>query len=119
MPRLPLEITFGNRSINIAGIVDSAASVNVLPYSVGLALGAIWEEQAYAGPLVGNLESTDSRALSLSAKIPELTGTTDVSLVFAWANSDKVPVLLGQTNFLMQFNVCFYRSQNYFEVWRG
>ena len=118
MPRLPLEITFGNRSIRVAGIVDSAASVNVLPYRVGLALGAVWEEQSYAGPLVGSLESTESRALPVLAKIPELTGTTDVSLLFAWASSDSVPVLLGQTNFLMEFNVCFYRSRNYFEVWR-
>ncbi len=38
--------------------------------------------------------------------------------MFAWADSNDVPVLLGQTNFFMEFNVCFYRSQNYFEVWR-
>ena len=118
MPRLPLEITFASRSLQVAGIVDSAASVNVLPYRVGLALGAVWEEQEYAGPLVGNLESTESRALSLGTKIPELIDATDVSLIFAWANSNRVPVLLGQTNFLMEFNVCFYRSKSYFEVWR-
>ena len=39
-------------------------------------------------------------------------------LMFAWANSNEVPVLLGQTNFFVEFNACFYHSQNYFEVWR-
>lgn len=118
MPRLPLEITFGNRSLHIAGIVDSGASVNVLPYHAGLALGAVWQEHSYAEPLVGNLGKTESRALPVIAKIPELTGLNGISLIFAWASSDDVPVLLGQTNFLMEFNACFYRKQRYFEVWR-
>ena len=39
--------------------------------------------------------------------------------MFAWVDSDSVPVLLGQIDFLMQFNVCFYRSQGYFDVWRS
>ena len=119
MPRLPLEITFGYRSIQVAGIVDTGSAVNVLPYRVGLALGALWDKQEKLGPLSGGQAGVESRALPILAKIPELTETTDVPLVFAWASSDSVPVLLGQTNFLMEFNVCFYRSQNYFEVWRG
>ena len=118
MPRLPLEIGFGARSIQVAGIVDSGASVNVLPYRVGLDLGAIWEEQADAGPLISGLGGVDSRALRVNARIPELTGARGIPLVFAWANTDSLPVLLGQTNFLIEFNVCFYRSQNVFEVWR-
>lgn len=59
-----------------------------------------------------------ARALPVVAKIPELTGTLGVPLLFAWSNSDEVPVLLGQTNFLMEFNACFYLKQRYFEVWR-
>ena len=119
MPRLPLEITFGYRSIQVAGIVDTGSADNVLPYRVGLALGALWDKQEKLGPLSEGQAGVESRALPILAKIPELTETTDVPLVFAWASSDSVPVLLGQTNFLMEFNVCFYRSQNYFEVWRG
>lgn len=118
MPRLPLELSFGLRTIQVPGIVDIAATVNVLPYSAGVALGAVWEEQLYAGSLAGNLRGIESRALRVSAKIPELAETTDVSLVFAWAETDNMSLLLGQTNFLMEFNVCFYRSNRYFDVWR-
>ncbi len=119
MPRLPLEIAFGDRSVRVAATVDSGASVNVLSYDVGLALGAVWEEQRYLGPLAGNLKNTESRALAVTCTIRGLDGSIDISLLFAWASSDSVPVLLGQTNFLMEFNVCFYRSQNFFEVWRA
>ncbi len=119
MPRLPLEIAFGDRSVRVAATVDSGASVNVLSYDVGLALGAVWEEQRYSGPLAGNLKNTESRALAVTCTIRGLDGAIDISLLFAWASSDSVPVLLGQTNFLMEFNVCFYRSQNFFEVWRA
>ncbi len=119
MPRLPLEISRGNRMVQVLGIIDTGAAVNVLPYSVGLALGAVWGIQEELGPLSGTLADVESRVLRVLAKIPELSETVDIPLLFAWTSSDSVPVLLGQTNFLMEFNVCFYRSQNYFEVWRG
>ena len=118
MPRLPLEISFGVQAVRIPGVVDSGASVSVLPYRVGSALGADWDELEDLGPLVGNLSSSTSRAITVSAKILGLTGETGVQLLFAWADTDSLPVLLGQIDFFMQFNVCIYRSQNYFEVWR-
>jgi hypothetical protein len=37
-------------------------------------------------------------------------------LVFAWANSDQVPFLLGQFNFFQAFDVCFFRSRGVFEI---
>ena len=89
-----------------------------MPYRVGSALGADWDELEDLGPLVGNLSSSTSRAITVSAKILGLTGETGVQLLFAWADTDSLPVLLGQIDFFMQFNVCIYRSQNYFEVWR-
>ena len=117
MPRLPLQISYGGQTVRLAGIVDSGASVSVLPYRVGLALGAIWEELEELGSLAGNLSSSTSRALTVSTMILGLTGETGIPLLFAWADSNSVPVLLGQINFFTEFNVCFYRSQNYFEVW--
>ena len=119
MPRLSLELSLGFRTVQVLGLVDTGAAVNVLPYNIGLALGAVWDMQIKLGPLSGSQAGLESRALALLAKIPELTGPTDVSLQFAWASSDSMPVILGQTNFLMEFNVCFFGSQNYFEVWRG
>ena len=118
MPRLPLEISIDSYSVELFGIVDTGAAVNVLPYHVGMALGAVWDRQDMLGPLSGFQMGVHARALPMVAKIPELTGTLGVPLLFAWSNSDEVPVLLGQTNFLMEFNACFYRKQRYFEVWR-
>ena len=34
MPRLGLTLTVGTRSVDVVGLIDSGASVNVLPYSV-------------------------------------------------------------------------------------
>ena len=45
LPRLPLTLFSNNKSVEITGLVDSGATINVLPYSVGLALGAVWENQ--------------------------------------------------------------------------
>jgi hypothetical protein len=43
-------------------------------------------------------------------------GFPAVRLAFAWAQTDAVPVALGQVNFFMEFDVCFYRSRSSFEV---
>ena len=118
MPRLPLEISYGVQTVRIPGVVDSGASINVLPYRVGSALGADWDELEDLGPLVGSLSSSTSRALTVSAKILGLTGESGVQLLFAWADTNSLPVLLGQIDFFIEFNICIYRSQNYFEVWR-
>ena len=45
LPYLPLTLQRKQHSISVIALVDSGASVNVLPYSVGLTLGAVWEEQ--------------------------------------------------------------------------
>lgn len=48
--------------------------------------------------------------------IGEIQGFAPVNLAFAWVQSDKVPLILGQTNFFMKFDVCFYRSLLEFEI---
>ena len=39
-----------------------------------------------------------------------------VRLAFAWTQAENVPLLLGQVNFFMEFDTCFYRSQLAFDV---
>jgi hypothetical protein len=39
-----------------------------------------------------------------------------VSLAFAWTQSPNSPLILGQANFLFEFDVCFSRSRSEFEV---
>lgn len=87
--------------------------VNVLPYGVGIDLGAVWDQQTTALRLTGNLARFEARALVVSANVGAFA---PVQLVFAWTQAPDVPVLLGQVNFFMEFDVCFSRSRLAFEI---
>src|SRR5579864_2471206 len=116
MPRLAMTLVYRQRGVEVLGLLDSGSTVNVLPYSVGLALGAIWDDQPAIPGLVGSLRSVEVRALDVFAFHPQLASELPVHLVFAWAKSDEVPVIFGQMNFFLVFNVCFYRTQSFFEI---
>lgn len=113
LPQLPLSLTYRDSTVEVLALLDTGASVNVLPYSVGVELGAVWEEQTTSVILAGNLASVEARGLLISARISDFA---PVRLVFAWSSSDDVPLLLGRMNFFLEFDVCFYRSQLIFEV---
>ena len=112
-PYLPLELLLGGNQVSAMGLVDSGAAINVLPYDVGLRLGAIWEHQSTLVQLTGNLAACEARVLVVSATVGKLP---PVRLAFAWARADSVPVILGQINFFLEFDVCFFRSRHQFEV---
>ncbi|MEH2054735.1 MAG: retroviral-like aspartic protease [Nostoc sp.] len=113
LPKLPLILTYRNSSVDVSGLLDTGASVSVLPYSIGVQLGAIWEEQTISVTLAGNLAPVEARGLLVSAQIGAFE---PVRLVFAWSLSNDVPLLLGRMNFFLEFDVCFYRSQLVFDV---
>ncbi len=92
------------------------AVVNVLSYPFGIALGANWDQQAVTIQLAGSLGRVESRALVVRASHPQLAGDSPIRLVFAWTRIEDAPVIFGQTNFFLEFAVCFYRSQAAFEV---
>lgn len=111
-PMLPLTLS-GGQSITTSGLVDSGAAVNVLPYSLGVQLGFDWDRQTQAVELSGNLASVEARVVVLSAGLGSFPS---VRLAFAWARTDTVSVILGQVNFFLEFDVCFFRSRGLFEV---
>jgi hypothetical protein len=113
LPQLPLCLTYRGSSVEVSALLDTGASVNVLPYSVGAELGAVWEEQTTSVILAGNLATVEARGLLVSARIGNFE---PVRLVFAWSGSNDVPLLLGRMNFFLEFDVCFYRSKLMFEV---
>jgi hypothetical protein len=39
-----------------------------------------------------------------------------VQLAFAWTQAEELPLILGQVNFFMVFEVCFFRTQSRFEL---
>lgn len=113
MPYLPLTLTTESHSVEVMALLDTGASVNVLPYDIGLQLGAIWEEQTVSIPLSGNLAHSEARGLVLSGIVAPFS---PILLAFAWTQSKDVPVILGHMNFFSEFNVCFYRYELAFEV---
>ena len=104
MPYLPLRLTYRTLSVQVMALLDTGASVNVLPYEVGLQLGAVWEEQTIPVQLSGNLACLEARGLVLSATVAEFS---PVLLAFAWTESTEAPLILGQMNFFAEFDVCF------------
>jgi hypothetical protein len=113
MPYLPLSLVNGNYEIEVLGLMDTGATVNVMPYQVGLDLGAVWEDQTTTLRLSGNLAHWEARALIVTAKVE---GFDDIRMAFAWTQSEQTPLILGQINFFMAFNVCFFRENLSFEI---
>ena len=113
MPYLPIILSSGNLTVEVTGLLDTGASVNVLPYEIGLELGAVREEQTVPIELSGNLSREPARGLVLSAKVAQFNS---VLLAFAWTKSNNVSIILGHMNFFQEFNVCFYRHESEFEV---
>lgn len=116
MPRLPLVLTLGGRSIEVTGLLDTGSTVNVLPFRMGLELGAVWEEQTESVSLAGNLGQYEARALVVRAFHPQITTDGPILFVFAWTRVENAPVIFGQMNFFLEFDVCFYRSLGIFDV---
>ena len=113
LPRLPLVLCLDSESVEVVGLVDSGATVNVLPYEVGIQLGATWDNRKAVIRLAGNLGHIGAMPLVVTAKVSEFA---PVRLAFAWARSSDVPLILVQTNFFIEFDICFYRSKLEFEV---
>lgn len=112
-PLLPITLQYNDLEREATGLLDTGADVNVLPYHLGLALGGIWDAQQTAVQLSGNLAHYEARGIILNAIVGSFA---PVRLAFAWTRAEDVPLILGQVNFFMVYDVCFYRSHNTFDI---
>jgi hypothetical protein len=71
LPRLPLSLRREDRIVESIGLVDSGATVNVLPYELGLQLGGVWEDRRAIIQLAGNLGNQPAMTFSAIAQIGE------------------------------------------------
>jgi hypothetical protein len=113
LPYMPITLVHGKKDVVASAIVDSGATLNVLPYALGVQLGGVWEQQTVPVQLSGNLAISEARAFILTGQVAEFK---PVRLAFAWSRNNDVPVILGQVNFFMEFDVLFGRSQLLFEI---
>jgi xanthosine utilization system XapX-like protein len=115
LPRILITLSYAGLSISAHALLDTGSTVNLLPYDIGLQLGVVWEEQTVRLPLAGNLAKVEARGLFVHVQIGNLQ---PVRLAFAWAQTAQVPLILGQTNFFREFDVCFQRSRRMIEITR-
>jgi hypothetical protein len=115
LPTIPITLSHAGFSVSANALLDSGSAVNLLPYDIGLQLGEIWEEQTIRLPLAGNLARVEGQGVFVQVQIGNLE---PVRLAFAWAESSQVPLIIGQTNFFREFDVCFQRSRCTIEIIR-
>lgn len=113
LPYLPITLAHRDQSVDATALLDTGASVSVLPYDIGFQLGAIWEDQAVPVQLSGNLARMEARGFVLSGVVADFP---PVPLAFAWTQARDVPLILGHMNFFLEFDVCFYRADLSFEL---
>ena len=112
-PLLAINLGTEQRSMTLNGLLDTGATVNVLPYEAGLELGLVWSEQIRSVQLTGNLARYEARGTILTGIVGQFE---PVPLTFAWTRASGIPLLLGQVNFFAEFDVCFFRARAAFEV---
>ena len=115
LPTIPIILSYADSSVSANALLDTGSTVNLLPYDIGLQLGAIWDQQIVRLPLAGNLARVEARGLFVQVQIGNLE---PVRLAFAWAKASQIPLILGQTNFFREFDVCFQRSRRTIEIIR-
>jgi hypothetical protein len=113
LPRVEIDLDANSQTTRVLGLVDSGSTINVMPYQVGLDLGYVWDDRKATIGMSGSLAAM--RAVPVSAD--GALGDFDVvKLIFAWVRSDEIPLIFGQTNFFVEYEVHFYRAQYEFEV---
>ena len=105
MPYAPITLFRDGLELEVEGLIDSGASINVLPHDVGRRLGLDWDQAGPPGPLTGMQVSGEARGVVV---VGRLANFDLVRPVFAWLQRDDVPVILGQMNFFQEFNVALF-----------
>ena len=69
---LPIQLNNQKSTVSISALVDSGSTVNVLPYSIGLQLGLVWEQQTTPVILTGSLARLPARGIIVEGQIDTL-----------------------------------------------
>lgn len=110
LPCVPVVLTNQGRSMTVTALLDTGATVNVLPYDVGLQLGMVWGQSTIPVQMTGILATVPGFGVTAHATVGQFP---PVNLTFAWVQSNIVPVVLGQMNCFHEFDVCFFPVSRY------
>lgn len=81
LPRVERLFTANGREPIALGLVDSGATVNVLPYQIGLNLDFEWDADLARVQLSGNLSVFKAMPVAAMARLGDFD---PVKLIFAW-----------------------------------
>lgn len=114
-PLVTIALCHDGHETTISALVDSGATISVLPYEVGCQLGFVWEEQAIPIQLGGPLKGIPAVAVLVDGQI---SGLPETSLVMAWIAETQHPIrpILGQLNFFQQYKITFEGYANVFDI---
>src|SRR5437870_5263936 len=85
MPYVPIKLINKGLSVEKMALVDSGATINVLPYQLGIDLGFDWDNKKANIPLGGIL----AHHLAIGVVLIGVINSSDlVPLAFAWSNTD-------------------------------
>lgn len=112
-PVLPHTLDHAGTTLDELGLVDSGSDNSILPFDLGARLGSDWSRQLPLQPIGGILSGVAARAVILTATVQPFPA---VRLAFAWVQSDRYPLILGQANFFLEFDIAFYRHRGIFTV---
>ncbi|HRE48441.1 MAG TPA: hypothetical protein PLD47_12015 [Aggregatilineales bacterium] len=68
-PLIPIRLQNGEKSATALGLLDTGATINVLPFNIGLELGFLWVEQSHSIELTGNLGQYEARGVLVVGNI--------------------------------------------------
>lgn len=110
----PIALSYGDRTLEVFGLFRYGSEPKCYALCSWLRIrGCLGRSKALSIPLSGNLAPVEAKGLAVIAQIDDFP---PVILAFAWAKSNDPPLILGQLNFFIEFDVCFYRSQLAFDI---
>ncbi len=112
-PLLPACLSRNGVDVDLVGLVDSGSSFSILPFDIGARFGLPWNSLPHALTLGGIGRGIPAKMIALHMTFGPIG---PVSQLFAWANSNDLPIVFGQATFFMNFDVFFFRAQSYFEI---
>lgn len=68
-PFMLITLMYQQSLIATSALLDTGATVNVLPYPLGLELGYVWERQTASLNLTGNLAQYEARVVTVDAGV--------------------------------------------------
>ncbi len=115
LPLVDIALYHEGHEITVPALVDSGATLSILPYDTGLELGLSWEEQTVPVDVGGVLKGIPAYGVLVRG---ELSPFPPVALVFAWVHhsSEEIRPILGQMNFFQQYKISFEAYNETFDI---